>query len=449
MSTHTYSDNFQTKTQNTMKPFNYIIITLLVLTFGCKNETDTPKHITSKEDYNTYLQFTKNEKLDAAEQDYLFWEKKLEKAPDQFPYLAKAAASQSLLFQKTGKIEHLIHAEHKLIAANEATGYKNSGYLRGLARNYISQHKFKEALGLLKKAEENGDKLKSTQKMLFDVYLELGNTAEAKSYLDRIENYKDFDFLIRLSKWNDHEGNLDKAILYLEKATELVEASKNQGLMQWAYTNLADYYGHAGKIKASYNHYLKALQIDPTDAYAKKGIAWIVYSHEKNADEALRILNAITKTYQAPDYHLLKAEIAEFKGDTQLKANALNDYKTAVSNASYGDMYNKYNALLLAEDKTKTAEALKIANKEIENRPTAQSYDLLAWTYYNHGDVDGAIEVIEQHVVGKTFEPEVVYHIAEIYKANGNEEMAKHFKKDLLESSFELGPVLMKTIENI
>lgn len=432
-----------------MKPLNLIFFTFILFAFGCKTNTNTSDIVSNVKDYSPYLQVEQDEILDAVQQDYIFWEKKLEKEPNQFPYLVKAAASQSLLFNKTGKIEHLIHAEKKLIAANEATNYSTSGYLRTLAKNYISQHKFKAALALLKKAEVNGDRLKSTQKMLFDVHLELGNITEAKTYLSKIENFKDFDFLIRKSKWSDHEGDLDNAILYLEKATEMVESTKNKGLMQWAYTNLADYYGHAGQIQKSYNHYLKALELDPHDAYAKKGIAWIVYSYEKNADEALRILNATTSNYYAPDYHLLKAEIAEFIKDEALKEREIESYKLAVQNNLYGDMYNKYNVLLFAENENKTSNALAIANKEINNRPAAQSYDLLAWTYYNQGNISDALEVIETHVVGKSFEPEVLYHMAEIYKANGKTDTAKALKEELLESSFELGPLLTESIKNI
>ena len=110
---------------------------------------------------------------------------------------------------------------------------------------------------------------------------------------------------------------------------------------------------------------------------------------------------------------------------------------------------NKYNALIYAEDNTKTAKALQIALIEIENRPTPQSYDLLAWTYYNHGDTQEALEVMEQHVVNKTFEPEALYHLAQIYKANKKLDKAKGLKKELLESTFELGPLMAKKIENI
>ncbi|WP_396603194.1 tetratricopeptide repeat protein [Algibacter sp. R77976] len=430
-----------------MKPINQIaFIFLLLLTVSCNNES---KQVTNTQDYTVYLKTSENEMLQLVKEDYLFWEKKLEKEPKQFPYFAKAAASQSQMFNKTGHIDALKKAETYLIQANDATHYKKAGFLRALARNYVSQHRFKEALTLLEKAEMNGEGLKGTQKMLFDVHLEIGNFETAKTYLEQIRKNGDFDYLIRLSKWSDHRGNLDAAITYMEQAKQIAEASNMKGTKQWVYTNLADYYGHAGKIEASYTHYLKALELDPNDAYAKKGIAWIVYSHEKNADEALRILNEITKTYNAPDYHLLKAEIAEFKGDLKLKDEQIALYNETVNNPLYGDMYNTYNTLLYAENQKETAKALKLANIEIKNRPTPQSYDLLAWTYYKHGDVKEALEVLEKHVIGKTSDPDVLFRIAKIYKANGELDKARSLKQELLESVFELGPLMENEIKNI
>ncbi|MEP3837021.1 MAG: cell surface protein [Algibacter sp.] len=419
---------------------------LLLLLISCNENT---KKITNINDYVGYLEATDEEVLQLVKEDFNFWEKKLEKEPNQFPYLAKAAASQSAIFNKTGNIDALIKAETYLVKANKATNYNNAGYLRALSRNYVSQHRFKEALLLLIKAEDNGEGLKGTQKMLFDVHLELGNYDAAKTYLERIKKTNDFDYLIRLSKWSDHRGNLDAAIKYMEQAKTIGERANLAATKQWVYTNLADYYGHAGRIETSYNHYLKALELDPNGAYAKKGIAWIVYSYEKKPDEALRILNEITKTYNAPDYNLLKAEIAEFNGNIVLKEEQLKLYATEVKNSFYGDMYNKYNALLYAESEKDTEKALEIAYVEIKNRPTPQSYDLLAWSLYNHGEVKEAMEVIEQHVVGKTSEPDVLFHVAKIYKANGEIKKANALKKELLESVFELGPIMEKEIKNI
>jgi hypothetical protein len=51
-----------------------------------------------------------------------------------------------------------------------------------------------------------------------------------------------------------------------------------------------------GRIQESYDSYLKTLAIDPNYSYALKGIAWIVFSHERNTKEAKRIVEAIEIT---------------------------------------------------------------------------------------------------------------------------------------------------------
>lgn len=429
------------------KIINQLLFVVLASFLASCNNQDNK--ITNPKDYNAFLEISNNKDLELAQADLKFWKQKLQKTPNQFPYLAKVSASQSQIFGVTGKIESLIEAEESLLKANEAVNYTNAGYLRALAKNYISQHRFKEALKLLKKAENIGEHLESTQKMLFDVNLEIGDFETAKMYLDTFKDFSDFDYLIRLSKWSDHRGDLDGAIKYMERARDKAEYANIPSTKKWVYTNLADYYGHAGRINDSYNHYLKALEIDSQDAYSKKGIAWIVYSHEKNPEEALRILNHAIKTHESPDYYLLQADIAEYLEDSNLKNQQLALYKKAVSNTQYGDMYNKYNALLFAEDNKNKTKALEIALTEIQNRPTPQSYDLLAWSYFNLGEDKKALSIMEDYVVGKTSEPDVLYHLARIYKVNGKLNKAQELKKELNNSIFELGPLMANEISNI
>ncbi|WP_159023835.1 lipopolysaccharide assembly protein LapB [Formosa sp. L2A11] len=425
-------------------------LTLLVfalLCFSCN--TKTTKKIAQTSDYNTYVETVDKKALLTLEADYAFWNGKLSENPNQFPYLLKKAASLSSMFKITGDIDYLIEAEKDLILANTRTHYAKSGYLRALARNYISQHRFKEALGLLEKSETIGEHLKGTQNMLFDVYLELGNTEKAKVYLNKIQDFNDFDYVIRLAKWQDHEGNLEAAIKYMEKALAMAESSKNPGSRQWIYTNIADFYGHDGQIEKSYQYYLKTLELDPSDAYAKKGIAWIVYSNDKNPEEAMRILNGVTAYHKTPDYELLKAEIAEYMQDDASKSNHLNAYLKAVKNKKYGDMYNAYNTIVYTDDLESFDSALKLAQKEVQNRPTAHSYDLLAWSYYKKGESKKALDIIETHVKGKSSEPSILLHVAQIYKDNGKIQEAKILKKELLAASYELGPVTTQRIKNI
>ncbi|MEO6348556.1 MAG: cell surface protein [Aquaticitalea sp.] len=422
------------------------ICTLLILS-SCNSDK---KQVTNSKDYNNYLELAENKNLQNAESNREFWTKKLVNNPTQLPYLGNIASSYSHLFAATGDIAYLKEAEKNLIQAHEYYNYQNLGSLMGLASNYISQHKFKEALMLLTKAELLGDHLSDIQKMIFDVQMELGNYDMAKVYLEKLENMNDFDYLIRLSKWSDHYGNLDATIKYLEKAQTIAESSKKDDIMYWTYTNLADFYGHAGRVEESYKLYLKALNINPDDAYSKKGIAWIAYSYENNPDEALRILNTVTETYHSPDYFLLKAQIYEYKSDTAEKEAQLKLYKEAVKNPSYGDMYNMYNVILYNHENENLDEAIAIAKIEVENRPTPTSYDLLAWSYFNNGNLAEALKIVKTHIIDHTSHPLALLHCAVILKAGGETEKANEIKNKLEENNlYELGPVATKDVNRI
>ncbi|MEP6260353.1 MAG: cell surface protein [Gillisia sp.] len=425
----------------------YTSLAIMMLTLVSCNKV--PEQVTQQSDYEKYLEEDSEITVEKIKQDHDFWKKKIGETPGQFPYLVKMAAAESGLFNLTGDIEYLIMAENNLKEAIEKTNYNNAGYLKSLARNYISQHRFREALTLLDTAEVIGEKINGTHKMLFDVHMELGNYDKAETYLQKIEDPSDFDFLIRYAKWSDHKGDLGTAITNLEKARGKAELANIKDLKQWSYTNLADFYGHNGEIQKSYKHYLMALELDPNDAYAKKGIAWIIYSHERNPKEALRILNSITKQHQAPDYYLLKAEIAEFMNDDASKKLNQDLFLTAVSNENFGGMYNFTIAILYAEELLATEKAFDLAIREIKNRSTPQAYDLLAWAHYNNGDYEKALEIAEQHVVNKTFEPNVLLHLAHIYKATGKTKEAESLKKELMESIYELGPVAEQKIRQI
>ena len=129
----------------------YLPLILLVVMYSCD------KKITKSEDYNTYL----NTKIDSTElmQSAQFWTDKLKNGPNQFPYLAKRASAYTQIFNTTGNISYLIKAEEDLVKAIEMTGGKQASYLKILASNYISQHRFKEALELLKKKQKKMEKI--------------------------------------------------------------------------------------------------------------------------------------------------------------------------------------------------------------------------------------------------------------------------------------------------
>lgn len=421
-------------------------ISLLALLISCNSKSDV---VTNSKDYEVYLQSTTNNDLKETQREIDFWQKKYDNAPNQKSYLGILASNYTKLFDITANIDYLIIAEKNLLEVNEAYKYSKVNNIRSLARNYISQHRFKEALELANRALAIGEGLNETHKLLFDVQMELGNYKEAESHLNSINNKKEFDYYIRIAKWNDHIGDLETTISFMEKAKIEAEKYNNKHLKIWTNTNLGDYNGHAGKIKEAYQYYLNALAIDPNNSYALKGIAWIAFSHEKNTDEAIRIINQISKRHNSPDFYLLKAQIAEYKKDNDKKVEMLNSYFNSIDNKEYGAMYNKYNVLLFAEEPKSLSKSLSIAEEEVEHRPTPDSYDLLAWTYFKMGEKEKALEIAKQHVAGKSFEPKLNYHLAEIYKANNELDKIKPIKEELMNSLFELGPNYEEKIKSL
>jgi tetratricopeptide (TPR) repeat protein len=429
----------------TIKTLSIVLLATLILS-SCNQKLNS---ITSPKDYNKYLEIKDNKSKDFTLSEINFWQKKHNKSPSQTTYLSLLASNYAVLFENTGNVKHLYKVEELLLMVNKEYNYAYVGEIRSLGRNYISQHRFKEALVLANKALAIGEGMKETQKLLFDINMELGNYADAEKNLKYFNDSKDFGYLIRVAKWNDHLGDLKTAISLMEKAKDIAIVNDNKSLKIWTYSNLGDFSGHAGDIQKSYEYYLKTLELDPNNSYALKGIAWIAFSHERNTVEAKRIIDNISKRHQTPDFYLLKAEIAEYENNTIAKNENLIAYFKMLDAVNYGAMYNKYNALLYADDKRTASKALEIAQIEVANRPTPDSYDLLAWSYYNLGDTKKALEIVEKYLVGKSFEPELNYHLATIYKANNRKGKIASIKEELLNSIYELGPNLEQKIINL
>jgi tetratricopeptide (TPR) repeat protein len=120
-----------------------------------------------------------------------------------------------------------------LTQSNEANKYSRVATIRSLGRNYIAQHRFKEALDLANKALAIGEGRKETQnyylmsKWNWEILLRQSN-------LNALKDMNDYDYLIRLAKWNDHKGDLKTAITFMEKARDIAEKEDNRTLKIWS-----------------------------------------------------------------------------------------------------------------------------------------------------------------------------------------------------------------------
>jgi tetratricopeptide (TPR) repeat protein len=419
---------------------------LMVLISSCGTES-AREPITDPDDYNKYLSTSEKTTFNEAVNEIEFWSKRLRPDSSGVGDLGPLAGAYTSLFNATGDASYLENAETLYRKAMTISANNKDIYARGLARTYISQHRFKEALAVLQQSYKGVSSKRATEFMLFDVLMELGKYEEAETFLKKLQNTSDYNYLIRKAKWSDHLGDMANAINYLESAKDIAESRDSKGLKIWTYSNLADFYGHDGRIKDAYRNYLKTLELQPDNVYAKKGIAWITYVYERDSAEAARILDSVMVNHKAPDYYLMLADMAENDENYTLSDQYTNKFVELARSKSYAAMYNTYLIEILAENNPEVA--LGLAETEVNNRPAPETYSLLAYACLKTKDKERALKIIDSEVRYKTFDPMADYFAAEVYKANGRMKEVKELKKNLKEAAFELGPVLSKKIEKL
>lgn len=167
----------------------------------------------------------------------------------------------------------------------------------------------------------------------------------------------------------------------MEQAFEEVKPLNSKSMYCWIMSNLGDMYWHAGRMQESYKAYLGVLQKDTSYIHALKGIAWIAYSHDNNTVEAKRILLYILSQTKMPDLYITLAEIAEWEGDIAHKEIYIRKFLSEVEQSVYGEMYNKY-LIKTYISLNQFDRAQAIAEREVNSRPTPETYDWLAWTCF-------------------------------------------------------------------
>jgi hypothetical protein len=82
----------------------------------------------------------------------------------------------------------------------------------------------------------------------------------------------------------------------------------------------------------------------------------------------------------------------------------------------------------------------------LENRPSSESYDTLAWVLYKGGDIENAYEAAIKAVAWGSPEPTVLYHSGIIMWDFGEKEQAQVLLKAALENGQELEAAVVADI---
>lgn len=422
---------------------------VFALAFVLKNEFEE-KPITKENDYISYLQKSSADNSGAyqkLQKQITFWEKKYLEVPSSATYKLKLANLYAKQFKARGTINDLTYSDQLLGSALRGPLLKKSPVYHALARNAITQHDFQKAKEYINKALATEEGNKITPYIQFDVLMELGKGEEANKILGEIADKNSFDYLIRLAKWQDYIGQLPAAIETMEAVALDCKNRKNEPAWIWTMSNLGDMYGHAGLLKKSYQAYLKVLEKAPDHFHSLKGIAWIAYANDKQPEDAREILDFLASQNASPSYDLLKAELYEYEGDLAKAKQLRSNFFLEAQNQNWGKMYYSDLADLNLSEFENVDETIKIARLEIANRPTGQAYLLLAKGLIEKGDLKKAKSILEERVEGTSFEPNVLFGLANCFQKLGIQHKASDYYVQSQEGSFELGPLASQEIE--
>lgn len=432
---------------------HYIIATLVLsILYACSSaKVQQSETITDYGDYQEALELYKDKsqrenELNRTTKQVTFWEGKLNQQPNGYTFYDKLAALRDEQFELTGKVSYLEMADVLYAKAIDLTAAdRKSNYLLKRSANAVKLHQFQNALSYAEEAYPLAKEKYGAILMMYDAYMELGMYDQATHIMKTQTNYNSFDFLARYSKFLDYSGDLDSAIIVMENANDLVK-NKNEDMYVWSLASLGDMYGHQGKIKKSYETYLKVLDIDPKNHHVLKGIGYIAYANDSKLEEAKQVFATIDNQTKLPDYKLLLADIALLEDSPEEYNKLITEFKGVAETSPYKNLYKKYLIELYLDEEDKIEEVITIAQNEINQRATPMTYQLLARAKMANGEIEEAAQLINEHVIGKSFEPDLVYNSGMILLEHGDLENAELLLKEAKDASFELGPLAMKNI---
>jgi hypothetical protein len=338
-----------------------------------------------------------------------FWKNR--STTKSFDAVALAKYAQALLqqFKATANIADLLVADSLYKNLDTHFNQKDATYKLNLVNTALLQHQFNNADSFLQQAKNLGVDAYVNAVNTFDVCFETGNFLLANTVLNKIKNYNNYNFLFRNAKWHHYSGNIDSAIVNLQKA--VIIAHDNKPLKLAALANLADFYLHNNNPKMATTTYLQCLQIAPNHAHSIVGIATIALLHDNNATTADLLTNVAIENNNDPTLVFKQAEIALHKGDNATAVFKAQQFCTIASNKMYGNMYNKFLIATYTGILNNNLQALNIANTEVASRATPQTYAWQVWCLAKNNKLDAAAQIYAKQVSGMPLEGLELYYM--------------------------------------
>lgn len=427
-----------------MKQIVYALAVLL-LAASCKNER---KAIVSTAFADSLISnYTQPEAYKINETNLQFWKNRVDpKSPGMVNEL-KYAAALIQRFHLSGDIQDVVSSDSILYIADRAFNHKESSPNMALVRNSILQHRFKLADSLFDEAKKADIKPYDAIATSFDVFFELGRYQLAEATLQKIADYKDYGYNFRLAKLAHYLGELDSSIAAMQRASTI--AGNNIYLRQAALSNEADLYLHSGNLQKANDLYMESIRLNTADLHSLMGLGWIALIHDKNDSLAEKIFLFVRSKTKAPDAIFKMIQVADARRDSVMQRKYASEFAEITTAKAHGDMYNKYMIELCTGILNDPARAEIIAQRELLNRATPQTYAWYTWTLFTNNKVAEAEKIYQQHVSGKPLEGLELYWMGKFMQGQEKGYNASQYFKAAYKNRYDLSPAMIKDLEKL
>jgi tetratricopeptide (TPR) repeat protein len=345
--------------------------------------------------------------------------------------------------RETGDVSDYQLAEQSLTKSLDlvSADFSADAALGTMAEVCMGEHRFADALNYAQKALSLGTGDISPFAIVGDAYADMGEYEKAVVAYGRLTP-RDMKLSPRAGYARDSRlsylkfiaGDTAGAISLMRTAVaEGVEAQLPSENLAWLYYELGEYYTQAGASASADAAYVVALNIHPGDYRALAALGRLRANNGRYAEAILLYQKAIAVVPMP----VFVAELGDLYAKSGNQTEAQKQYALVEYIGLLGHinqvLHNRDLALFYADHDMKLAEALDLAQKELEVRHDVYTWDALAWVLYKNGKLAEAAKASEKAMRLGTRDSLLLFHAGIIAERLGQREQARSELKKALQ----------------
>jgi tetratricopeptide (TPR) repeat protein len=322
---------------------------------------------------------------------------------------------------------------HQALSANAT----DSEAMVGLGTLALARHQFAAALDWGEQARPLNPHHAPIYGVIGDAQVELGRYDDAVATVQQMVDLRpDLGSYSRVSYVRELLGDRDGAVAAMEQA--VTAGSGYAENVAWVHVQLGNLHFDGGDIEHAGHDYAAALAAVPSYAPALAGQARVAAARG-DLDTAATLYDRAVRAIPLPEFVIGYGDVLSAAG-RQDEANAQYALVTAIQQLYAANGVDTDLELALFTADHGRAEdlpgAVAQARAQVAVRPSIVAWDVLAWTLYRSGDLDGAAEASKQALHLGTQNALMRFHAGMIAAARGETAQAIAF----LESALQLNP---------